>query len=87
MGKKQFFEYQTKGKYKDRDLVDLDIYFQVLRRGKWQFDLISSSYRELYLSGEWPGWFTLLSDWKGKEWILKRLVRWYKGDLNIIFDK
>lgn len=90
LGRQQFYEYQTLGLHKHDEYNPpeyLDKYFHVLKKGKWQFDLISSSYRNLYCSGEFWGWDCLLRDWEGKEWILRHLCQWYKGDLDLIFGK
>lgn len=63
----------------------MDEYFFVLMDGKDTFDLLTSEYRKMYYNGEWWGWVTLLEDWKGREWILKYLVSWHKGNLDEIF--
>jgi len=54
--------------------------------GKGTFDLLTSEYRRMYLGGEWFGWHALLEDWKGREWVLKHLVSWYKRNLDEIFE-
>lgn len=86
IGRKQFYEYQTTGKYKDIviDLTglrnsELDDYFWVLFKGKEALDLLVSEYYDMYNNGEWWGWETLLHDWKSNPWLIKHLCSWHEN--------
>lgn len=83
-GRKQFYEYQTSGKYKHEVYGDseiVDSYFFVLKEGKHKFDLLVSEYQQMYQKGEWYGFYQLWMDWKGDRWMLPSLCKWYKGEL------
>lgn len=83
IGRKQFYDYQTEGKYKYEVFgkSDLDNYFFVLKDGKHKFDLLVREYQQMYDKDEWWGFYQLWKDWKGNRWLLPYLCKWYKGDL------
>jgi len=84
IGRKQFYEYQTNGKYKHEKFgysKIVDNYFFVLKEGKHKFDLAVREYQQMYLNGEFWGFYQLWLDWKGDRWILPQLCKWYKGEL------
>ena len=82
LGKQQFFDYQSKGKYKGCTTYprneELDDYFYVLTEGKWLFDLVTREYQQMYGTDEWPGLISIWMDWKGHRWCLKHILKWHK---------
>lgn len=84
LGRLQFYEYQTTGKYKLEEYgksTVVDNYFFVLREGKHKFDLLVREYQQMYRNGEWYGFYQLWLDWKGDRWMLPSLCKWYKDQL------
>ena len=81
VGRRQFYEYQTQGKYKHERFLseNLDPYFFVLKEGKHQFDLISREYQQMYVKGQWSGFYTLWRDWEGHRWLLKYICKWHQN--------
>lgn len=88
IGRRQFYEFQTEGKYKDIVLKStfkpemrkqLDDYFWVLFEGKESFDLIVSEYRNMYNNREWWGFQMLMEDWKDNPWLVKHLCKWHEN--------
>ena len=79
VGRKQFYEYQTQGKYKLEPFLssNLDPYFFVLKHGKHQFDLLSRELNLMYNNREWSGFYMLWLDWEGDRWMLEYLCKWY----------
>lgn len=54
-------------------------YYLVLKNGRKWFFWQQEELRQLYLTKEWFGWYSLIEDWKDNLWVLKRLTTWYKG--------
>lgn len=73
IGRQQFFDNQSLGKIPESP----DPYYLALVRGKREFDFLTSEYRNMYISGEWWGFYLLWLDWKGNRWILPELCSWY----------
>ena len=91
-GRKQFYEYQTNGKYKNERWGysdNVDPYFFVLREGKHKFDLLCRELQQSFEKGHWWGFHRLWLDWKGDRWLLPYICKWYKkyGDLPEWLDK
>lgn len=89
IGKNQFYEYQVQGKYKfDKyGMSDLDDYFFVLKEGKHKFDLLVQEQKIMYYNGEFWGFERIIEDWKGKEWMLKYIFKWYNGEYRDVIDR
>lgn len=43
--------------------------------------MLVSEYQQMYVNGEFWGFYTLWIDWKGNRWILPYLCKWYYGEL------
>ena len=82
LGKQQFFDYQSKGKYKGCTTYprneELDDYFYVLTEGKWLFDFTTRQYQQSYGTDEWYGLNQIWEDWKGHRWMLPYILKWHK---------
>jgi len=76
LGRKQFFENQTSGKVPDNP----DKYYTTLIEGKLKLDLLCREYHQLYIKGEWWGFYQLWLDYKGYRWLLEYLCKWYKTE-------
>lgn len=72
-GKKQFIDHQSRGIIPRHP----DLYYSALSQGKKNFDFLCREYEQLYINGEWWGFFQLWKDWKGERWILPMLCGWY----------
>jgi hypothetical protein len=81
VGREQFYRYQTHGEYKHERFLskELDPYFFVLKEGKHQFDLITREYQQMYVKGEWSGFYSLWRDWEGHRWMLKHICKWHQN--------
>ena len=73
LGQKQFFDQQSRGIKPVRP----DSYYLALTEGKRRFDWLCSEYRQMYLMGEWWGFYRLWEDWEGERWVLPHLCAWY----------
>lgn len=77
-GRNQFWEQQSKG----ITPTEPDDYYLRLIAGKTAFDFLTSEYRQIYLNGEWWGFYLLWQDWEGERWILPLLCAWYPSLTN-----
>jgi hypothetical protein len=76
-GHEQFYRHETSGELPESP----DVYYRQLRIGKKSFDLLCREYHQLYVKGEWWGFYQLWEDWKGSRWMLLYLCSWYKKEL------
>jgi hypothetical protein len=72
VGRNQFFEYESYGKYPENP----DPYFLHLQQGKKWFSVQQESIRDNYSTWEWDGFYSYWKDFKGERWVLKYLFRW-----------
>jgi|SRR3990167_1108252 len=75
IGREQFILYQSQGIKPDNP----DPYYEMLNRGKLNFDFLCNEYRKMYWSGEWCGWLQLWKDWQGERWIIPYLCKWHRN--------
>jgi hypothetical protein len=71
-GRTQFFNQQSYGIFPENP----DDYYLKLLDGKKWFDWQIQEYISLYLSDDWWGWYQIVEDYRGKEWMIPLLFPW-----------